>query len=197
MLDFKADYSTRLLYKQKYTTEDGYHVASIMYAVLWSFNTDITPTTTRVRLTLIYNYESGIVQPVQGLIEQWKSDGWVMLDEFVSITTSFNTEEEYEEQLMKMVRSFLLGVPIDANIIAAAPVPDQDPIKKGSGFTGRITKILSRDTGTPELFKEQPTKKKPSVEEKEDSLEKEKAKKEKPKTTRKKKKDEDSDEDWC
>lgn len=150
---FKAEFNTRLLYHQNYSTEDGVHVASTMYAVMWGLHASPL-TTTRVRLTSLYNISGASVQPIQGLIEQWKNEGWVILDEFVDITREFDSQKEYESYLMKMARSFLLGIPIDSEIVS-----DDDPkpgVSKATipDLTSRLDKLIKKDSKIPETFKE-------------------------------------------
>ena len=151
---YKAEFNTRLLYHQKYSTEDCVHVASSMYAIMWGLNS--TPlTTTRIRLTSLYNISGSCVQPIQGLIEQWKNDGWVVIDEFVDITREFDSQKEYESYLMKMARSFLLGIPIESDIVSG-----DDPIPKGTKLNipdlhSRLDKLIKKDNKIPEVFKDQ------------------------------------------
>tara|TARA_B100000035_G_C20872547_1_gene496893 strand:- start:233 stop:826 length:594 start_codon:yes stop_codon:yes gene_type:complete len=156
---FKAEFNTRLLYHQNYSTEDGVHVASTMYAVMWGLHASPL-TTTRVRLTSLYNITGAAVQPIQGLIEQWKNEGWVILDEFVDITREFDSQKEYEAYLMKMARSFLLGIPINSEIVSG----DDDPkpaISKASipELTSRLDKLIKKDSKIPDTFKEKATSK--------------------------------------
>jgi len=153
---YKAEFNTRLLYHQKYATEEGVHVASTMYAVMWGLNSSPL-TTTRLRLTSLYNMSGASVQPIQGLIEQWKNDGWVVLDEFVDVAREFDSRKEYEAYLMKMARSFLLGIPIESTIIS-----DDEPKPNGNklsmpDLSSRLDKLIKKDTKIPEVFKDSQT----------------------------------------
>ena len=150
---YKAEFNTRLLYQQKYSTEEGVHVASTMYAVMWGLHASPL-TTTRLRHTSLYNMTGTSVQPIQGLIEQWKNDGWVVLDEFVDITREFDSRKEYEAYLMKMARSFLLSIPIESTIVS-----DDEPKPNGNklsmpDLSSRLDKLIKKDTKIPEVFKD-------------------------------------------
>ena len=148
---FKAEFNTRLLYSQKYATEDDVHVSSSMYAVMWGLNLSAPLTTTRLRLTCLYNLVGSSVQPIQGLIEQWKNDGWVIVDEFVDIVREFDSQKDFEDQLMNMGRSFLLGIPIDSSIISD---DDTSPPPKGTkviipSLTSRLDNLIKKDSKVP------------------------------------------------
>jgi hypothetical protein len=81
MTVYKSNYETRLLYTQSYMADEAVNVTSDMHAIMWSY-TGVSPTTTRVRLTFIYTREAKGISPVQGLIEQWKNEGWTVIDEY-------------------------------------------------------------------------------------------------------------------
>ena len=106
------------------------------------------PTTTRVRLTYIYTKEAGGIAPVQGIMEQWKSEGWTVMDEFCDGYTDFATAEDLRDQMMQMVRSFLLGVPIGASVEGdmspKPPTPNKTGLKKPSALKSRIEKMIKK-----------------------------------------------------
>ena len=143
MKEFKAEYDTRLLYRQKYETEEGVHVDSIIYAVMWSYSKDIVPTTSRLRYTILYTKESGLIQPIQALIEQWKGEGWTIIDEFTEAHITFDHESDFENHLAEMAKSFLLGVPIGSKVVSEDS--DPKPGDKATVVPGRVSKILSKD----------------------------------------------------
>tara|TARA_R110002153_G_scaffold36023_1_gene106782 strand:+ start:2253 stop:2807 length:555 start_codon:yes stop_codon:yes gene_type:complete len=120
------NYETRLLYRQKHTIETDIALNVIMsaiHAVSYRYPQSLASTTSRIRTTLIYTEVNGQVVPEQGLLEQFKQDGWVPIDEFLEEDVSFNTYDEYEEYAMLMVKSFLIGVPIEATGAIAGPAP--------------------------------------------------------------------------
>ena len=104
--------------------------------------------TTRIRLTYIYTKEGGGIAPVQGIMEQWKSEGWTVMDEFCDGFTDFSTAEELRDQMMQMVRSFLLGVPIGAEVEGdespKPPTPNKTGLKKPSALKSRIEKLIKK-----------------------------------------------------
>lgn len=188
MNEYRAEYDTRLLYKQKYETEEGVHVDSNMYAVMWAQSKDIVPVTSRLRYTLLYTREGGEIHPIQGLIEQWKGEGWAIIDEFTEAHITFDHEDDFEEHLAEMAKSFLLGIPKGSKVIGTSG-PDKEPVEKAVVVPERVTKILSKDNAIPAPIKEDKSPKK--TEDKEDTYAKKKVKKTKPK-----KSEDDSDEDW-
>ena len=135
---YKAEYDSRLLYSQNYAADEGLSVSTDCYAVMWTYPQATSPTTTRVRLTYIYTKENGGISPVQGIMEQWKSEGWTVMDEFCDGYTDFNSPEELRDHMMEMAKSFLLGVPLGAEVEGDdAPKP---PAPNKTGLKGRTTR---------------------------------------------------------
>tara|TARA_B100000424_G_scaffold209529_1_gene166875 strand:+ start:33 stop:626 length:594 start_codon:yes stop_codon:yes gene_type:complete len=149
---YRAEYDTRLLYSQNYAADEGLFVSTDCYAVMWTYPGALTPTTTRVRLTYIYTKEGGGIAPVQGIMEQWKSEGWTVMDEFCDGYSDFSTAEELRDQMMQMVRSFLLGVPIGAEVEGDAspkpPTPNKTGLKKPTALKSRIEKLIKKPLPT-------------------------------------------------
>jgi hypothetical protein len=146
---YKAEYDTRLLYTQNYTAEEGLNVTTDMFAVMWTYAQAISPTTARIRLTYIYTKESTGIAPVQGILEQWKSEGWVIIDEFCDGFTDFRDPEDFRYYLMQMIRAFLLGVPIGAEVegdSSPTPVsPKRTGLKPKTGkLKSRIKKMMNK-----------------------------------------------------
>jgi hypothetical protein len=143
---YKAEYDTRLLYRQQYITDEGIYVTSASYAVIWAYSKNVEPTTTRIRLTTMCTKESGEYAPVQGLIEQWKTNGWLIMDEFCDADLSFGTQEGFEGHLMKMARAFILGIPIKSDILSD---DDDDPVAPRQvlgKFKGRTFKFKDNNS---------------------------------------------------
>ena len=147
---YKAEYDTRLLYSQNYIADEGLFVATDMYAVMWTYPQAISPTTTRVRLTYIYTKEGGAIEPVQGIMEQWKPEGWSVMDEFCDTYTDFSSPEDLRDHMMQMVRAFLLGVPLGAEVEGddspKTPTPNKTGLKKPTSFKSRIEKMIKKPT---------------------------------------------------
>ena len=145
---YRAEYDTRLLYSQNYAADEGLFVSTDCYAVMWTYPTAVTPTTTRIRLTYIYTKEGGGISPVQGIMEQWKSEGWTVMDEFCDGYSDFTTAEELRDQMMQMVRSFLLGVPIGAEVEGdespKPPTPNKTGLKKPTALKSRIERLIKK-----------------------------------------------------
>lgn len=158
MTAYKSDYDTRLLYTQSYMADEGLHITTDMHAVLWTYPQATSPTTSRIRLTFIYTKEGAGISPVQGLIEQWKSEGWSVVDEYCDGYLEFDSVEEYRGHLLEMVRSFLLGVPFGAEVEGdVSPGPRKPPPSKGSkipkltGFTSRIDRLVKKSDEDPKV----------------------------------------------
>jgi len=151
---YKAEYDTRLLYSQNYSADEGLHVSTDCYAVMWTYPQAVTPTTSRVRLTYIYTKENGGISPVQGIMEQWKSEGWTVMDEFCDGYSDFTTAEELRDQMMQMVRAFLLGVPVGAEVEGdespKPPTPNKTGLKKPSALKSRIERLIKKPVPTEE-----------------------------------------------
>jgi hypothetical protein len=149
---YRAEYDTRLLYSQSYSAEEGLFVSTDCYAVMWTYPQAVSPTTTRVRLTYIYTKEGGGISPVQGIMEQWKSEGWTVMDEFCDGYSDFSTAEDLRDQMMQMVRSFLLGVPIGADVEGddspKPGTPNKTGLKKPSALKSRIEKMIKKPVPT-------------------------------------------------
>lgn len=132
------DYESRLLYRQEYSVDtetDTNYVVSAMHAVSYRYPGSISPTTTRIRTTLVYVIDgNSMCSPAQGLIEQWKTEGWVPIDEFLYGELVFDSYQDYEEYVLKMVEAFLLGVPIQST---GEYTPDTTPKKT----TRLVTKV--------------------------------------------------------
>ncbi len=154
---YRAEYDTRLLYSQNYAAEEGLFVATDMYAVMWTYPQAVSPTTTRVRLTYIYTKEAGAVSPVQGIMEQWKSEGWSVMDEFCDAYSDFRTAEDMRDYMMLMVKSFLLGVPIGAEVEGDAspksPISNKTGLKPKSSFKSRIEKMIKKPEANDDPLK--------------------------------------------
>ena len=154
---YKAEYDTRLLYRQQYVTDEGMYVTSAAYAAIWSYSKNVDPTTTRIRITTMCTKESGEYAPVQGLIEQWKTNGWLIMDEFCDAELSFGTQEGFEGHLMKMARAFILGIPIKSDILSDDdddPVTPRQVLGKFKGRTFKFKDNSSNDLkSTSDLLK--------------------------------------------
>jgi hypothetical protein len=155
MSTYKAEYDTRLLYTQNYSGEEGLIVTTDLFAVMWTYPQAVSPTTTRIRLTYIYRKENGVIEPVQGILEQWKSDGWIVMDEFCDGYSDFSTAEDMRDYMMQMVRAFLLGVPIGAEVEGDAspktPIPNKTGLKPSS-FKSRIEKMIKKPVASGETL---------------------------------------------
>ena len=149
---YRAEYDTRLLYSQNYAADEGLCVSTDCYAVMWVYPGSVSPTTTRVRLTYIYTKEGGGIAPVQGIMEQWKSEGWTVMDEFCDGYSDFSTAEELRDHMMQMVRAFLLGVPMGAEVEGddspKQPAPNKTGLKKPSALKSRIEKLIKKPVPT-------------------------------------------------
>lgn len=143
MPTYKTNYETRILYSQSYMADESVHVSTDTHAVLWSFGLT-EPTTTRVRLTFIYNKDMKGITPVQGLIEQWKSDGWTVIDEYCDGFLEFDDLEGFRQHMLEMTRSFLLGVPFGSKVQGSDTPPSQPPIRKLGLKTTKTGSITSR-----------------------------------------------------
>ena len=146
---YRAEYDTRLLYSQNYAADEGLFVSTDCYAVMWTYPQAVGPTTTRVRLTYIYTKEGGEIAPVQGIMEQWKSEGWTVMDEFCDGYSDFRVPEDMRDYMMQMVRAFLLGVPIGAEVEGdtspKSPAPNKTGLKpKAPSFKSRIEKMIKK-----------------------------------------------------
>ena len=154
MTAYKTKYETRLLYSQSYLADESVHVSTDTHAVLWSFGIS-EPTTTRVRLTFIYNVDMKGVTPVQGLIEQWKKDGWTVIDEFCDGFLEFDDLEGFRKHMLEMTRCFLLGVPFGSEVQGSDIPPSTPPIRKiglktsKSRSTSRLDSIIKKSSEKP------------------------------------------------
>lgn len=126
MTTYKAKYETRKLYTQKYVTEDEVAVSSTTYAVMWSLSDDDI-VTSRLRITLLFKQENTVISPVQGLVEQWKGEGWTPMDEFADAELVFDTQEDFEEHMCRIARSFILGIPLNSDLSDNDDTPE-DPV---------------------------------------------------------------------
>jgi len=150
MTVYKSNYETRLLYTQSYMADEAVNVTSDMHAIMWSY-TGVSPTTTRVRLTFIYTREAKGISPVQGLIEQWKNEGWTVIDEYVDGYQDFIEIDDFRAHLLEMTRSFLLGVPFGSEV-KGDDKPPKEPLRrtglklpKGS-ISSRLDSIIKKTT---------------------------------------------------
>ena len=149
MSSFKTNYETRLLYTQSYMADEAVNVTSDMHAIMWSYG-GTSPTTTRVRLTFIYTREAKGITPVQGLLEQWKNEGWTVIDEFVDGYQDFEDIADFRAHLLEMTRSFLLGVPFGSEVVGDTPA--KPPIRKTglkipkTGISSRLDALIKKTT---------------------------------------------------
>jgi hypothetical protein len=118
-------YETRVLYRQTYMSEDDIQVVSATHAVMWDTTVSADPVTSRLRTTMLFKKENGLISPIQGLIEQWKGEGWTPLDEFCDAELVFEFSDDFEEHLMRMARSFLLGIPLNGNVNITDDTPPE------------------------------------------------------------------------
>lgn len=146
MSKYMAEFHKRLLYKQNYTADENVSVFSCAYAIMWGLNKEEPLTTSRLRLTMLFTRETSGIQPVQGLIEQWKTDGWQIIDEFVDLHRDFMTQEDFEDYLLKMARSFLLGIPIDSEIVSEDLPKPPSSGKAVKIPASRIEKLIKKET---------------------------------------------------
>jgi hypothetical protein len=148
-MSYKTNYETRLLYTQSYLADEAVNVTSDMHAIMWSFG-PAAPTTTRVRLTFIYTREAKGIAPVQGLSEQWKNEGWSVVDEYVDGYQEFDEIEDFRAHLLEMTRAFLLGVPFGSEVQGDAP-PKLPGRKTGlkipkPNISSRLDSIIKKTT---------------------------------------------------
>ena len=147
-----ADYTDRLLYRQSYTVpENTTVVVTAMYAVSWRYQQSISLTVTRIRLSLAYEMTNGVVIPSQGLIEQWKSDGWIPVDEYLDENLEFDSYIEYENFVMRMVKSFLIGIPIEVTGTPRSAPPKTTMSKMKFKKVKRIPKNEKEESETEEV----------------------------------------------
>lgn len=121
-------YETRVLYRQTYMSDDEIQVVSATHAVMWDSSASADPITSRLRTTMLFKKEKGLIAPIQGLIEQWKGEGWAPLDEFCDAELVFEFSDDFEDHLMRMARSFLLGIPLNGNVTLPDDTPP-DPVE--------------------------------------------------------------------
>ena len=94
------------------------------------------------------------MSPVQGIMEQWKSEGWTVMDEFCDGYSDFKTSEDLRDYMMQMVRSFLLGVPLGAEVEGddspKRPIPNKTGLKPKTSTTikSRIEKMIKKPSST-------------------------------------------------
>ena len=148
-MSYKTNYETRLLYTQSQLADEAVNVTSDMPAIMQSFG-PAAPTTTRVRLTFIYTREAKGIAPVQGLIEQWKNEGWSVVDEYVDGYQEFDEIEDFRAHLLEMTRAFLLGVPFGSEVQGDAP-PKLPGRKTGlkipkPNISSRLDSIIKKTT---------------------------------------------------
>ena len=149
---YAAEYDTRMLYEQKCTTEEGYTILTSMHACLWTYQQAVGATTARIRLTCIYEECPIDINPVSGAIEQWRSEGWSIIDEFCDTSHVFLTGEDFRNQLLEMTRAFLLGVPLGAKVAGSVPssVPSgSKPKKPFKKFTRKNTPQVTSEKVPP------------------------------------------------
>tara|TARA_E500000318_G_scaffold100376_1_gene103060 strand:+ start:219 stop:803 length:585 start_codon:yes stop_codon:yes gene_type:complete len=149
MTTYRTEYDTRLLYTQSYLADETIHVGTDTYAVMWTYPGAVQPTTTRVRITYLYTKEGTGISPIQGVLEQWKSEGWLIFDEFCDGYLGFNEVSDFRNYLMQMTRSFLLGVPLGAevegDVSPKPPAPNKATIKKKpTALKSRIEKMIKQ-----------------------------------------------------
>ena len=149
MATYRTEYDTRLLYTQSYIADETIHVGTDTYAVMWTYPGAVSPTTTRVRLTYLYTKEGMGISPIQGVLEQWKAEGWLIFDEFCDGYLGFNTVEDFRNYLMQMTRSFLLGVPLGAEVEGDVSPKPSSPNKatlktKPTALKSRIEKLIKK-----------------------------------------------------
>ena len=121
-------YETRKLYRQTYMSDEEVQVISATHAVMWDSAASKDPITSRLRTTMLFKKEDGLIAPIQGLIEQWKGEGWAPLDEFCDAELVFEFVDDFEDHLMRMARSFLLGIPLNGDVNVSDDTPP-DPVE--------------------------------------------------------------------
>ena len=120
------NYESRLLYTQETFVDESVKVKSNVNAISYSFTSAITPITARCRLTVVYSdLPDNTIDVKGGTIEKWSDKGWQTIDEYFDAFISFESPEEALDYLAAMIKSFLLGVPI--NLIPVTKEPSSPP----------------------------------------------------------------------
>ena len=113
----QAIFSRKLLYKQTdqlYSEhfESDISAISVMYAFSWMLSGMQHPTTTRVRIGIIYDHQDNNKILLNPTIEFWKNEEWRFFDDVLQNDKSWSPEKAEQEALF-MIESFLMGVSID------------------------------------------------------------------------------------
>ena len=114
------------IYDQKCVTDEGVNVASSIFAVYWTIDENTTKISSRVRVTCVYDDTTpGVIIPHGGTIEQWKTNGWVLVDEYFDTRSNFESVEAFTDHVFRHAKSFITGtVLVQCDQLV---MPDRDP----------------------------------------------------------------------
>ena len=112
-MKYNNDFEARLLYDQSCKTEEGLNVYTSMYAALWTYPGAMTKTTSRIKLSCVYTYETGSLGIVAATIEKWRNEGWSLVDDYHDTRQEHHDILEVRDRLLNQAKSFLMGIPLE------------------------------------------------------------------------------------
>jgi len=136
-----CEFSSKMLFEQKASIEDGKFVYSRVHAVSYVYPGALTPTTARARTTIVYTVDNLEAVVYGGTIEKWSDKGWIVIEEFFDTRPVFKDENDAQDYLLSLYKSFTLGLPI-----VYKGIPDDDdpkPEKKSSKDKNPKLRVLS------------------------------------------------------
>ena len=138
-----CEFSTKMLFEQKANIEDGKFVYSRVHAVSYVYPGALTHTTSRARTTIVYALEGYEVITYGGTIEKWSDKGWIIIEEFFDTRPIFKNENEAQDYLLALYKSFTLGLPIAYKNPSDDDEPKPKPVKKAKKDKNPKLRVLS------------------------------------------------------
>ena len=138
-----CEFSSKMLFEQKASIEDGKFVYSRIHAVSYVYPGAITHTTGRARTTIVYTLDGFEAVVYGGTIEKWSDKGWIVIEEFFDTRPVFKDENEAQDYLLSLYKSFTLGLPIAYKSNPDDDKPKPKPEKKSSKDKNPKLRVLS------------------------------------------------------
>ena len=144
---YEIEFEHRVLYEQKALIEEEKQIHTKTYACSYLYPGAISRTTCRARTTLVYDCSvPGLIDVAGGTIEKWSEGGWNTIEEFFDTSLTFISSEEALDHMLKMFKSFILGINCLGDISSDSPAPPppkpkppkKDPFLRVLSFKGKV-----------------------------------------------------------
>jgi len=118
-------FTSKILYKQ-IAKEDELTICKAMLTLSWYYPQAASATVVRCRIIAIYDEVNGCIIPNDIIVDQWKSDGWTIVDTLLA-QQNFKSTDCMIDWSLKFIESFYTGIPVDDSTFSEPDEEEQPP----------------------------------------------------------------------